>query len=184
MWWSDRAPKLAIVAAVLATGLGGCVFRPLYADPQVVAAVSPEAGAIGRNLADIVIAPVADRSGVVLRNELIFVLTGTGRATETGRYRLDATISRSAGPAIVEPVSGRPQAASVLVTIAYSLVDTQSGSVVFTGRVGSRANYDSTTQLFANTRAAREAEDRALKEAAVMIRNGLAGHFARGAAGG
>lgn len=184
MWWSDRTPITVLALAVLATGLGGCVFRPLYADPQVVAASSPESAAIGRNLSEIVIAPIADRSGVVLRNELIFVLTGSGRATESGRYRLDASISRSAGPAIVEPVSGRPQAESVLVTISYSLVDTQSGSVVFTGRVGSRANFDSTTQLFANARAAREAEDRALKEAAQMIRNGLAGHFARGAAGG
>jgi LPS-assembly lipoprotein len=183
MWWSERGPRAAMALAILATGLGGCVFRPLYADPQVVAAVSPEAGAIGRNLSDVVIAPIADRSGVVLRNELIFVLTGTGRPAESGRYRLDASISRSAGPAIVEPLSGRPQAASVLVTVSYNLVDTTTGTVAFTGRVGSRANYDATTQLFANARAARDAEDRALREAAQMIRNGLAGHFARAAAG-
>lgn len=164
-------PRLATLA-LLGLALAGCTeFRPMYADPATLGAASTN---IGRALSRVRVAPIEGRAGVELRNNLIFELTGGGLEPASADYELTVTISQSAGHLAVEAVSGRPTSAQLAMVARYRLTRTAGGVVVGTGAVTSRVPFEQTVQRFANIRAQRDAEDRAAREIAVLIRNGIA----------
>src|ERR1039457_5102661 len=99
MWWSDRARGLAALA--LALSLGGC-FQPLYgeaAHPGLVA-----------DLQAIEVAPIKDRIGHYLGDDLISSLNGTG-STPTAKYRLTVTVTRKSQTPTVGAQAKAPQRA-------------------------------------------------------------------------
>jgi LPS-assembly lipoprotein len=148
MWWSDRVRGLAALA--LALSLGGC-FQPLYGEAQHPGLVE--------DLRAIEVAPIADRVGHYLGDDLISSLNGTG-STPTPKYRLKVTLTRTLQTPTVESQINAASAATVIDTAKFSLVQIEGEKVVFQGEAKAAAVYDRTLQGFANLRAERDAEIR------------------------
>jgi LPS-assembly lipoprotein len=154
MWWSDRARGLAALA--LALSLGGC-FQPLYSEaahPGLVA-----------DLQAIEVAPIKDRIGHYLGDDLISSFNGTG-STPTAKYRLNVTLTRKIDTPTIESQVNVADAATVIGTAKFSLVQLEGDTaekadkVVFQGEATTAAVYDRTLQGFANLRAERDADIR------------------------
>ena len=151
MSWSDRARGLAALA--LALSLGGC-FQPLYGEAQHPGLVE--------DLRAIEVAPISDRIGHYLGDDLISSLNGTG-STPTPKYRLKVTVTRALQPPTVESQINAASAATVIGTAKFSLVQIESEKgekVIFQGEATNAAVYARTLQGFANLRADRAAENR------------------------
>jgi LPS-assembly lipoprotein len=166
-----RTSRIALALALLAPVLAGCTeLRPMYADPAVLGRTNAD---LGRTLSRVRVVPIDGRVGVELRNNLIFELTGGGLEPAAVDYELTVTISQSAGNLSIEAVSGRPTSAQLAMVARYRLTRLSDGAQVGTGSLSTRIPYDQTVQRFANIRAQRDAEDRAARELAVAIRNGI-----------
>lgn len=144
--------------------LTGCL-HPLYA--------GGETGPIAEELRAIEVAPIGQRLGHYLENELIFDLNGTG-AHVTPRYRLTVSTSEGNSTPLVDTVTGIATASTVTTTADYALTALETGKVVAHGKVYVSATYDRTSQRFSDMRAAREAEQRDARTLADQIRTQIA----------
>lgn len=149
--------------------LGGC-FRPLYGETASGFSMRDELAAID-------VAPIDDRIGHYLRNELLFQLDGSGGSAPK-RYRLVVTPSLSLATAIVDTAATRADAATVTGRAAFVLTEINGGKVVFSGMAQGSATYDRSVQRFATVRAARDAEIRLGKLLAEQIRTRVAAALA------
>jgi len=142
-----------LAALALALSLGGC-FQPLYSEaahPGLVA-----------DLQAIEVAPIKDRIGHYLGDDLISSLNGTG-STPTPKYRLTVTVTQKIQTPTVESQISIANAATVIGAAKFTLVQLESEKgekVVFQGEATTAAVYDRTLQGFANLRAERDAEIR------------------------
>jgi LPS-assembly lipoprotein len=168
MSWCDRR---TILSMLLAAALGGCTVAPLYA---------PDASgrSVSASLDSVVVDPVDSRVGQELRNRLLFKLTGGGGASAP-LYRLHMTVSSSEIALGVTPVQSSP-AYSVTVTATYELTSIATGMILLRATTRQSASYDRVNQVFANTRAKLDAEDRAAVLAADDIHLALATAAATG----
>ncbi|MBL8587598.1 MAG: hypothetical protein JNK46_03630 [Methylobacteriaceae bacterium] len=152
----------ALAAIAAALPLAGC-FQPLYGSGGVGGVdVAAEMRAIA-------VDPIPDRFGHYLGNELIFALNGTGQAAPT-KYRLLVTYKNRVQTPIIDAVTGRADSATVWADVNYELTPAAGGAAVVKGAVASLADYDRSSQRYANIRAARDAEIRAAKSVADQIR--------------
>jgi len=163
MWWSDRVRGLAALA--LALSLGGC-FQPLYGEAQHPGLVE--------DLRAIEVAPIKDRIGHYLGDDLISSLNGTG-STPTPKYRLKITVTRALQTPTVESQINAASAATVIGTAKITLTQIEPVKVVFQGQATTAAVYDRTLQGFANLRAERDAEIRIARALADEISLRVAG---------
>lgn len=172
------------VAVVLALGLlnAGC-FQPLYGRQTLSAGES-----LPGKLAGVEIAPIPAASGssdarlaVELRNDLIFELNN-GAAPVSPTHRLQITLSSGVTTVIVDVTSGRPETQVESVTASFTLTEVATRKVVLSGSTFGDASFDipGTEQRFAQQRAWRNAEDRAVKLVAQNIRSRLASFFVAG----
>ncbi len=174
MWWSDRgrARRAAgpLAALMAACGLSGC-FTPLYGGVNA---------GLGGELQAIAVDPIPDQLGHYLRDTLITNLNGTG-STPVPKYRLSVNPHERVQSALVDVVTRRAQAATVVIDTDYVL--TRAGAdlpVIAHGTVTSAATYDRSEQRFANIRAARDAEIRDAKTIADQITTEIAATLAKG----
>ena len=167
----------AKIAALAITGFlaTACTVQPLYAPSGPSAAVQNAA------LASIYVKPADDRVGQQVRNALIFLLNGGSGQPANPAYELELKVSRSNRGALViqTPTDGEPTASTVTVTTNYTLTDTVDETKISTRRARASASYDVSGQEFANTRAERDAENRAARDVAERIRALLAADLAR-----
>jgi LPS-assembly lipoprotein len=161
--FSQRA--LGLVAGIAALGLSGCIepmYGPLSSNPD-----------LANQLASIEVAPIPERMGHYVRDELIFDLNGTG-ATFTPRYRLDVRLGEQVRTPIVDTVTGRATSASIVIKADYKLVSIPEGALVTEGSALALASYDRFSNRLANVRAARDGEIRDARVIADSIRTRLA----------
>lgn len=158
----------ALVTSAVLLGMAGC-FQPLY---------MPVNGRDVRSeLAAISIAPISDRLGHYLETELAFALNGG--ATETPpKYKLVINVRERVQTPLIDTVSGRASAATVMVDADYQLNPISGGSPILSGVAFTAATYDRSSQRYANIRAARDAEIRDAKTLADQIRTRLAAGLA------
>ena len=151
--------------------LGACQFQPLHGDYSAQTEGSAD-------LSTVSVSEVNSRVGQQVRNHLIFLLKGgTSLAENTHDARIRVTWSNQQLAAIQgvrDNVSG-----SITVVASYDLVDLSTGKTVASGSRKAQAFYDRTGQVFANTRAERDAENRAAKEAAEFLRLAIAADLSR-----
>ncbi len=162
-WFDARTRLLALCLAALP--LGGCI-QPMYGPLAANAELAPE-------LAAIEIAPIGERLGHYVRNELIFQFNGTGSDVPP-RYRLFVTLKEQARTPIVDTVTSRATSATVVVDAEYRLVALPGDTEVTKGLSSSIASYDRFSNRLANVRAARDAEIRDAKVIADAIRTRIA----------
>ncbi len=163
MSWSDRARVAA--ALLMALGLGGC-FQPLFGEASHPGLVE--------DLRAVEVAPIKDRIGHYLGDDLISSLNGTG-STPTPKYRLTVTVTQSTQTPTVESEINIANAATLIGKAKFTLTQLEGeksdkpDKVVFQGEATTAAVYDRTLQGFANLRAERDAEIRVARALADEI---------------
>ena len=163
MSWSKGSLHLSALG-LAALALSGCIapaYGPFAANPEMAS-----------ELQAIQVAPIPERIGHYLENELIFDLNGTG-STVTPRYRLNVKLDEQVRSPILDTVTGRATSASVVVRAEYKLVSLPDEKPVTQGTAITLASYDRFSNRVANVRAARDGEIRDAKTLADIIRTRL-----------
>ncbi len=159
---------------VLAFGLAGCGFTPLYA-PTHDATARAGSGDVAATLATIAIAPGETRLDQVVRNRLIAALTPRGYPGDP-RYRLEFALAEQ-----VEGFAFRPDRAvtreRIEIRAHFVLVDAASEKTVVEGDSTAWSSYDVVQSDFANISAQRDARRRAANVLADRIAARLARYF-------
>lgn len=169
---SDRSLlRLLLLGPLVAVLLvaSACTVRPLYGEAS---------GSIGGGggLGSIAVNPVTSRYAQEVRNHLIFGLNGGAGQPANPRYLLDlnvtSTFRNSASVQVAR--ENEPTAGAVVMSSRYKLIDAETGKAVANGRRSVNASFDKPRQEFAAVRAERDAENRAARELAEMLRVALA----------
>lgn len=180
MWLPDplalRCGALALGLLVAASVLSGCTVRPLYARNDMAGTGLNGDAANAAGLSDIGVAPVTSLDALAVRNQLIFLLNGGAGQPANPRYtvRLNILTIAQAAASIQIATDERATAAQVVMTSRYIVIDNQTGKPVATGRREMVSSYDVPRQEFAALRARRDAENRAARELAELLRLALA----------
>lgn len=165
-----RMCAVAVALVALGPALGACQMRPLYGTTSSGTSVRDAMAAVD-------IGPIPGRVGQRLRNELIFDTTGGG-TPPTPEYHLQIAIQQSVSSTLVR-LSGDAQGQQYNLSANFQLIDAKNNKVVFKGSTAARAAYDKFEQIFANTRARLDAENRAAREVAEAIRTRVAAYLSR-----
>ena len=163
------AGRLFALAAVAA--LAACTVQPVYGPGP---SGMPSAPAI---LSRIAIDPAGDRVGQVVRDKLIFALTGGGRGGDP-LYQMHLTTTVSEAGLGLNHIDSAPTYA-VTVTVTYEVSKIGSNQILIRSTSHGTASFDRVNQAFANVRAEIDAQDRAATVAADDIRIRLAAAAAR-----
>ena len=164
MSWRERQTSQLIraLALTLPLALGGC-FQPLYGPLASGGSLESELQAIAVN-------PILpERLGHYVENELGFAFNGTG-STVVPKYRLTVTLRERVQTPVIDTVSARATAATVIVDADYVLTPVVGSEAITKGTAFSIATYDRTSQRVSNVQAARDAETRNAKVIADQIR--------------
>jgi len=151
--------RRGVLLMLLASTLGGCGFRPLYAsrgphdwDPD---------------LAAIVISPIRDRPGQVLALALRESLNPGGLSMQP-RWRLETVLSISRADLGIQRNS-TATSSEITVSASYNLIDYKSGSRVYTSSSRAISDFNQLNDAYATQVGAEDAQDRALQELAEEI---------------
>ncbi len=163
---SSRGAGRAAGAAglvLLAAGLSGCGFTPLYATPGM----SPA-------LASVDVETPQTRTGFLLRQQLNDQLA---RDTDLpARYHLATVLREYRYPrgVLVNNIASLYEIGAV---VDYSLSDKVTGKVLLQGRAPVEVSYDSSTPPYAGTAANEDGQVRLAEQAAIRIRLDLSRYF-------
>lgn len=161
--------------------LGGCTVQPLYGSGSATSLGQPRSLSGGEKLASILIEPPNDRVSQEVTNHLAFMFYGGGQPGDP-QYRLRLrTVSRAAGATIRQSGGSlRPTATNLTLRGYYSLTAIESGETVADGQHVVVASFDIIRgQQYSALRAERDAEDRAARELAEVIRLSIGGQLTR-----
>lgn len=163
--------KRLLVATAACLVLAGCEstgIHPLYAS---------RGGNLQAELQAIQVDPIPDRLGHYIGDALQTNLNGTG-ARVAPKYHLTIIPKERVQTPLIDTVTERAQAASVITDVNYILSPIGGGAPLANGTVTSAATYDRSEQRFANIRAARDAEIRDAKTVADQIAQQIAAKLA------
>ena len=156
---------------VLITAITGCTVEPL--NPKLSAVNQSNSNIATNRLSNIEILPVTERVAQQVRNHLIFGINGGGAAQEAV-YTVSLGVTSSHANLVVLQQTKSPTSAQVTVTASYLLKDVAEGTIIAQGSRVTIASYDLTSQSFANQRAKRDAENRAAREVAELLKTAIA----------
>lgn len=164
-------PRRALLAAALTVAAlaGGC-FQPLYSDYTT----STVGGSVKTALRGIEIPEIKGLIGHYFRNELVFELDGSGDPDARKTLKLEAATTESVEVVTVDYAYGRADSAVLVATVTWKLVQQGTGKVVSSGTNSVRVPYERSSQRFATVRAARDAQVRAAKNLATIVRGQIA----------
>lgn len=159
--------RLLIGLAAVALALPACTVRPLYSSAPLATSGVP----VGADLSSIAIKPALTRYGQEVRNHLVFLLSGGRGEPAEPRYSLDLNVSvlQESAASIQVATENQPTAATITVIGSFILTDMQ-GKKIGEGSQRIVSSYDVPLQEFAALRARRDAENRAARELAELLR--------------
>jgi len=160
-----------LLAFATIAGLAACTIQPVYGPGP---SGTPSAPAI---LSHIAVDPAGDRVSQVVRDKLIFALTGGGRGGDP-KYQMHLTTTVSELGLGLNAIDSAPTYA-VTVTVTYEVSKIGSNEILIRNTSHGTASYDRVNQSFANVRAQLDAQDRAAAVAVDDIRIRLAAAAAR-----
>lgn len=167
MWWFSRKSRFVLLLAALSPLLAGCGFSPLYSraetNKDIIQAFS-----------EIRIERIEDRIGQQLRNNLLERLTPLGEPAKPN-YRLMTTVRTSTESLGIRKDETSTRA-NLHVSVNFILYDSNR-QAIFSGGMTVISSYNILEQVFSSTIAEKEAEARAVREAADAIRAQLASYF-------
>jgi LPS-assembly lipoprotein len=158
----------AVSALALAGGLAGC-FQPLYSEaahPGVVEKVRA-----------IEVAPIKDRLGHYLADDLTTDLNGTGE-TPPPKYRLTVTVSTGTSTPTVNSLTNVATSATVIGEAKFTINKVDGGAQLFSGTAVAAAAYDRSQQRYSDLRAERDAEIRLARALSAEISQRVAAGIA------
>ena len=158
-----------LTVIVIGFGLGACGFSPMYGSNSFSASESVVA-----NLSQVSIRPIAERRGMVLRQQLNEKLRPSG--VSGNRYELQVSLSSNTQELGVRQDSTTSRA-NLILTANYTLWD--GVTRVTRDRVRAVASYNILDDQYATIASERNAEARALRQISDEIRTRLAVHFER-----
>ena len=172
--------RIAISGLIASAALvSACTVRPLYSSSPLSAGSQVGAAA---ELASISIKPVTTRYAQQVRNNLIFAL-GQGAGEQASPvYSLDLGVTElveSAAIVQVQTNEDEPTAGTVTLTANYVLSDAKTGVVIATGKRSIPSSFDRPLQEYASYRAQIDAENRAARELADLLRLSIAQDLVR-----
>lgn len=165
---SGPAVIVALAASLL---VAACTVQPVYGP-------TPGGPSVSQTLRSIAIEPVDSRVAQVVRNRLLFYLTGGGEPADP-QYRMALRVS-SSETALGITREGSAPVYSVTVTASYTIYRIGSDKIVLRETARGTASYDRYSQNYANIRAKRDAENRAAEVAANEVRTRVAAATAVG----
>jgi LPS-assembly lipoprotein len=172
--------RAALAFALIA--LAGCQVRPLYSAAAPNTAPNAVGAPANAALNSIAVKEVDSRLAQEVRNHLIFALSGGAGEPASPAYTLDLGVtSQNLSAAVIQNAagnSGQPTAGTVVLTSIYVLRD-NSGKTVASGRRSASASFDRPLQQFASLRALRDAENRAARELADILKLALAADLSK-----
>lgn len=174
--------RFAGVAFAISLTVGaGCTVRPLYSDAALQTGSLAGGETMKSALASVAVKPPTNRVELEVRNHLIFLLGGDGGTPATPKYMVEQSVSSvTSGAAIVQAtVDSEPTAKQVTVRAVYSLKVVDTGQVIGRGDVSMSASFDVPRQEFAVLRAERDAQNRAAREVAELLRHKIAQDLSR-----
>lgn len=155
--------------SVLAGTLSACQVRPLYSQTNAVA----------QNLAAIKFSPASSRVGQEVRNHLIFLTSGGAGEPAKADYTVDLSAGSSLNSVLVVDTADTARAGQLVVSGSYTLRRLSDGEIIKAGNRSATSLVDFPVQEFAKLRAIRDAENRAARELAELVRADLAAVLAR-----
>lgn len=165
---SSRLLKLVIGIGVVVL-LTACQVRPLYS----------ETSGSGAKLADISYSQARGRVEQVVRNQLIFLASGGEGEARIPQYQVALNVVSAYSDILDDEEAVGLQPGRVVVSGTYTLTRSSDSVVLKTGSRRATSLLDVSRQEFAELRAVRDAEDRAARELAELIRADLAMALAR-----
>jgi LPS-assembly lipoprotein len=166
---SNRLPTAELPTAFSRIAAALCVMLPLSGCIEPLYGPIGAGAPLAAELQAIEIAPIPQRLGHYVRDELIFAFNGTGSEV-TPRYRLTVALKERVQTPILDTVTLRATSATVIVDADYTLVSLPDNREVTKGTAPSIASYDRFSNRLTNVRAARDAETRNAKIIADNIR--------------
>lgn len=166
MSWSRQFCLVLLLAA----GLAGCGFKPLYRQDGP--------GATAPQFAQISITQPEDRVSQQLRNHLLDMITPQG-TPERPAYILDYRITETVGSVFVTR-SDEITRNNLQLTIYAYLRNYEDGRPLTMLYITTQASYNLTVADYSNLISEKNARERALRDAAEQIRIRLANYFGRG----
>lgn len=164
----NLAGLLTLGACVM---IAGCQVRPLYSEgPQ---------GKPAQALASIEISDADDRVEQDVRNALLFLTSGGAGEPVAPVYQMALNVTSTVNGVLYDQESDTAGAGRVVVRADYNLTRAATGETVRSGNRSAVALVDFPKQEFAKLRATRDAEKRAAKELAEIIRADIAAALGR-----
>lgn len=168
---SSRLLPACLLLALLAGA--GCTVQPLYSKPEASAYA---AGGGLQALNAVAIKPVDTRAAQEVRNHLIFAFNGGAGQPAAPRYEMTLKVASIRDDSLVTQVADENVASAGTITLIadYVVTDVATRQPVATGKRQITSNYDVPRQEFANVRAERDAENRAAREMAELLKLAIA----------
>jgi LPS-assembly lipoprotein len=176
-----RTAVTRILFVLAGLALAGCTVQPLYYAGSVTVTGQPLAGGELPILSQVVVDAPLTRQEQEVRNHLLFLMGGGAGQTQTPLYSLKLGVTSTSGNAIAVQVQldEEPTAGVVVMTANYVLTELATGKVIASGKPAINAPYDIPRQEYAAFRAVRDAENRAARELAELVRLSVAQKLSR-----
>jgi LPS-assembly lipoprotein len=160
--------------------IAACTVQPLYSGGSTF---SGSQTGVAADLSSIVIKPVETRYAQAVRNHLIFLFNNGGGQPASGLYTLSLSVTALKESAAVVQIAkeNEPSAGTITLIASYLLTRTDTGEKVAVGRRQISSSYDVPRQEFGAVRAERDAENRAARELADLLRLVIAQDLSRAA---
>jgi LPS-assembly lipoprotein len=168
--WKFLSPLIrsaALAGLVLASA---CSVQPLYSERPLGAAVA----GTNAQLSSISVKPVTTRYAQQVRNNLIFLFGGGKGEPASPDYVLELSITRLNEPSAIIQIADEDQPTAGTITLISNYKLTRAGQEISTGKRQIAAQYDVPVQEFAHYRAELDAENRAARELAELLRLAVA----------
>lgn len=162
--------RIALAGLVCAIpALSACTVRPLYSSQTDY---TGEQTGVMADLSSINVIPVQTRYAQEVRNHLIFAFNSGKGQPASPRYTLTLVVTEAVESAAVIQVGedNRPTSGTLTLTVRYRLADASTRKAVGTGVRRITASYDLPQQEFAAYRAQIDAENRAARELAELLK--------------
>lgn len=159
------ASAFGLVALAFASG---CQVKPLYSTGSNTTA----------GTASVSISEAEDRVEQRVRNELIFLLAGGAGEPANPVYHLELNVSSRDFGVLLSQSDDVARAGRLVITADYNLTRVESGETIRSGRRQVVSLVDFPVQEFAKLRAIRDAENRAAREMAELVKADVAAALA------
>lgn len=165
MSWVKRTAPLLLVLA-----LGACGLRPLYGTNSVGTAMADRLGTVS-------VGVIAERSGQILRTELIRTLNPNGRPAQPA-YDLSVALAESQQNInIIGDLTVTRK--NMVITASFVLTDRKTGQPAFSDSASEVTSFNILRDQYTTMVSERDARERALKALSEDIRTRLALYFDR-----